>query len=139
MPSIGSLCVGSFFIHSFFYLVTTLLKSDIFWHSKAYTKKTTPPTVFNPQISDWVHCEEETGVYYQLSWFTYKLVIFLFILQKNTLLFKKFPKIYRYFFFQKEIIYDFLCIKSVLFLQGQGLEEFSEWIRIEWVNNEWIS
>ena len=29
--------------------------------------KPTPPTVFNLQASDWVHCEEETGAYYQLS------------------------------------------------------------------------
>ena len=29
------------------------------------TQKPTPPTVFNLQASDWVHCEEETGAYYQ--------------------------------------------------------------------------
>ena len=38
------------------------------------TQKPTPPTVFNLQASDWVHYEEETGAYYQLSRFTYKLV-----------------------------------------------------------------
>ena len=38
------------------------------------TQKPTPPTVFNLQASDWVHCEEETGAYYQLSRFTYKLL-----------------------------------------------------------------
>ena len=38
------------------------------------TQKPTPPTVFNLQASDWVHCEEEAGSYYQLSRFTYKLV-----------------------------------------------------------------
>ena len=53
-----------------FYLTTTLLESDIFRHSNP-----TPPTVFNLQALDWVHCEEETGAYYQLSWFAYKLVI----------------------------------------------------------------
>ena len=31
------------------------------------TQKPTPPTVFNLQASDRVHCEEETGAYYQLS------------------------------------------------------------------------
>ena len=25
------------------------------------TSKPTPPTVFNLQASDWVHCQEETG------------------------------------------------------------------------------
>ena len=29
------------------------------------TSKPTPPTVFSLQASDWVHCEEETGAYYQ--------------------------------------------------------------------------
>ena len=43
--------------------------------------------------SDWVHCEEKTGAYYQLSQFTYKLVIFYYffkvaILPKNM----RFPK-----------------------------------------------
>ena len=52
------------------------------------TQKPTPPTVFNLQTSDWVHCEEETGAYYQLSWNTYKLVLYLtkfvkFILAKK--------------------------------------------------------
>ena len=37
------------------------------------TQKPTP-TVFNLQVSDWVHCEEGTGAYYQLSRFAYKLV-----------------------------------------------------------------
>ena len=39
------------------------------------TSKPTPPTIFNLQALDWVHCEEETVVYYQLSRNTYKLVI----------------------------------------------------------------
>ena len=69
MPSIGSLCVGSFY--SLFYLTTALLKSDI-----SGPQKPPPPTAFNLQALDWVHCGEETGEYYQLSLFTYKLVIF---------------------------------------------------------------
>ena len=62
------------------------------------TKKPTPPTVFNIQALDWVHCEEETGAYYQLSRNTYKFVIFfltnfemLFILPKKILEFLKIP------------------------------------------------
>ena len=43
------------------------------------TSKPTPPTVFNLQALDWVHCKEETGAYYQLSWNTYKSV------KKNTI------------------------------------------------------
>ena len=39
------------------------------------TQKPNPSTVFNQQASDWVHCKNETGAYYQLSRFTYKLVI----------------------------------------------------------------
>ena len=38
------------------------------------TSKPTPHTVFNLQASDWVHCEEETGEYTQLSQNTYKLL-----------------------------------------------------------------
>ena len=47
------------------------------------TQKPTPPTVLNLQASDWVHCEEETGAYYQLSRFTYKLVSFQFFYFKD--------------------------------------------------------
>ena len=43
------------------------------------TQKPTPPTVSNQQASDWVHCEEETGVYYQLYRLTDKMVIFFLI------------------------------------------------------------
>ena len=39
------------------------------------TQKPIPPTVFNLQALDWVHCEEETGAYYKLSWFTYEFSI----------------------------------------------------------------
>ena len=72
------------------------------------TQKPTPPTIFNLQASDWVHCEEETGVYYQLSRLTYKFVIFNFFkvayfAQKN-MYFSKNSLIYIFFFFQKEII-----------------------------------
>ena len=44
-------------IYSIFYLTTALLKSDVF-------RPSTSPTVFNLLVSDWVHCEEETGAYY---------------------------------------------------------------------------
>ena len=40
------------------------------------TSKPTNPTVFNLQAADWVHCEEETGLYNQLSQNTYRLGIF---------------------------------------------------------------
>ena len=46
-------------IYSVFYLTTALLKSDVFWHSKAYSSHS-----FQPTGIDWVHCEEETGAYY---------------------------------------------------------------------------
>ena len=117
MPSIGSLCVCSFYIHSFLYLTTTLLKSDVF----SGTQKPTPPTVFNLQALDLVYCEEETGSYYQLSRFTYKFVIFfytfltLFILPKKYLLFKKFPKfIVNFFFFKKIIGHTYICINAMI-------------------------
>ena len=83
------------------------------------TQKPTPPTIFNLQASDWAHCEEETGVYYQLSQFTYKLVFFLniflklFILQKKHALFKKFPKIYYSFFFQEIIGHTYIYTKCI--------------------------
>ena len=38
------------------------------------TSKPTPPTVFNIQASDWVHCDEETGAYFQLSRNTHKFI-----------------------------------------------------------------
>ena len=72
MPSIGYLLAVPT-IHSFFYL-TTALKSDI-----SGTQTVSPPTVFNLQASNWVHCEEETGAYYQLQRFINKLVILFFI------------------------------------------------------------
>ena len=81
------------------------------------TQKPTPPTVFNLQASEWVHCEEESGAYYQLSQLTYKLIIYFFILKllilpKIHALFKKFHKISYSFFFQKEIIgHTYICTK----------------------------
>ena len=69
MPSIGSLLLVTFlFIH--FSMLQPLSSKVTF----SGTQKPTPPTVFNLQALDWVHCEEETGAYYQLSRFTYKLV-----------------------------------------------------------------
>ena len=71
------------------------------------TSKPTSPTVFNLQALIWVHCEEQTRACYQLSRYTYKLVIFvckflkLFILPKNTRISKKIHKIYFHFFFRK--------------------------------------
>ena len=67
------------------------------------------PTVFNLLASDWVHCEEETCAYYQLSRHTYKLLIFFLQISKVSYFapkkytdFKKFPKIYNFFFLQKD-------------------------------------
>ena len=66
----------------------------------------TPPTVFNLQASDWVHCEKETGACYQLSQFTYKLVkkiffkVFYFA-EKNMPFSKNFLKFIIHFFFKK--------------------------------------
>ena len=53
-------------------------------------QKPTPPTVFNLQATDWVHCEEETGAYYQLSWNIHKFVSF-------------FLQIFKVFYFAKKI------------------------------------
>ena len=70
------------------------------------TSKPNPSTVFNLQASDWVYCEEETGVYYQLSRNTYKffyffLILKLFILEKKYVHFKKIHKLYYSFFLNK--------------------------------------
>ena len=60
------------------------------------TAKPTPPTVFNLQASDWVHCEEETGVHTKFTQQTYKFVSFFifitivhFVAKKNE--FQKIP------------------------------------------------
>ena len=41
------------------------------------SQKPTPPTVFNLQASDWVHCEEETGAHYQLSLLKKRIINFM--------------------------------------------------------------
>ena len=55
----------------------------------------TPPSVFNLQALDWVHCEEETDAYYQLSWNTYKILFFYkflkFVLSTKIRAFQKIP------------------------------------------------
>ena len=58
-------------IYSFFYLTTTQVTFP-------GTKKSLQSTVFNVQASGWVHCEEETGAYYQLYRHTHKLVKIFF-------------------------------------------------------------
>ena len=60
------------------------------------TLKPTPPTVFNQQASDWVHCEEDLGAYAQLAFNTYKLLkkikfLKVFILPKKIHAFQKIP------------------------------------------------
>ena len=91
MPLVLYMMINS--IHSFFFLTTALLKSDVFG-----TQKSTPPTVFNLQASNWVYCEEETGAYYQLSRSTSKMVTFLkklltlLFLPHKYAIFKKFHK-----------------------------------------------
>ena len=85
----------------------------------AVTDKPTPPPVFDLQALDWVHYEEETGAYYQLSRFTYKLVIVFFkkfkvvhFAEKNTRFSKHYLKFIIHFFFQKEIIgHTHICTK----------------------------
>ena len=86
------------------------------------TQKPTPPTVFNLQASDWVHCENKTGAYYQLSQFTHECVIFfkqifkvVYFAQKNTHLSKNSLKfIIKYLFFHKEVIgYTYICSKCI--------------------------
>ena len=77
------------------------------------------PTVFNLQASDWVHCEEETGVYYQLYRHTYKLIFFFlqisivsYFAPKKYADLKKFTKIYYSFIFHKNIIgHTYICTK----------------------------
>ena len=62
------------FLHFHFSTLQPLTRKVTF----SGTQKPTPPTVFNLQASDWVHCEDKTGAYYQFSLFTYKLV-FVFL------------------------------------------------------------
>ena len=88
--------------------------------------KPTPLTVFNLQELDWIHCEEETGAYYQLSRFIYKLVIVFqkkkfkwLILRKKYLLLKKNHTIYYSFFFQRDFwayILNAMITSNLLYL-----------------------
>ena len=80
------------------------------------TSKTTPPTVLNLQASDWVHCEEETGAYKQLSQFTYKLLkkiqIFKVYFSLKNSTFQKIPYNLLFIFSQKEMIGPtYICTK----------------------------
>ena len=43
------------------------------------TQMISPPTVFNLQASNWVHCEEETGAHYSIYYETSKLISFFFL------------------------------------------------------------
>ena len=77
------------------------------------TQKPTPPRIFNLQASDWVHCEEETAAYYQLSRLTYKLIFFLFFFKvayfaKKDALFEKLPEIYYSGFFSKRDNWEYV-------------------------------
>ena len=63
-------------VYSIFYVTTALLKSDVFWHSKAYSSNS-----FQPTSIELGHYEEDTGAYYQLSRLTYKLVITFVVLK----------------------------------------------------------
>ena len=105
-----------------------------FWKVRfPVTQKPTPPTVFNLQASDWIHCEEETGAYYQLCQFNYKLFFYfflflkLFILWKKCVFHKKIPKIYYSFFFQKKIIGNtYICTKCNNFKFTISLKSYEE-------------
>ena len=67
------------------------------------TSKPTRPTVFNLQALDWVHCEEERGVYAQLSRNIYKLVI-------------KKLQIFKVFYFAKKIHEFQKILSNLLFI-----------------------
>ena len=77
------------------------------------TQKPTPPRVFNLQALDWVHCEEETGAYFQLSQLTYKFIIFkkkkikLLILREKKYAPKNSLKFIITFFFKRD---NWACI-----------------------------
>ena len=81
-------------------------------------QKSLQPTDFNLQASYWVHCEEETGAYYQLYRHTYKLVIFFFLISKVLSFcpqkladFKQFPKFFFFFFYKNIIGHMYKCTK----------------------------
>ena len=112
MTSIGSLCVGS--IYSLLFLPYN--RSPEKWCFPALKSLLLP--VFNQQASDWVHCEEETGAYYQLARNTYKLVNFfkqifnVYFASKNTRFSKNSIKFIIQFFFQKPVIgHMYICTK----------------------------
>ena len=78
------------------------------------TSKPTPPTVFNLQASDWVHCEEEMGAYAQMTFNTYKLFkkflqIFkiVYFATKNSRILKNFIK-FIILFFSKIVIWVYV-------------------------------
>ena len=59
------------------------------------TQKPTPPTVFNEQVSDWVHCEEEIDAHSDISRHSYKFLFYflqifkvVYFAPKNTLISK---------------------------------------------------
>ena len=70
----------------YYYMLYKLLSWKITF---PVTSKPSAPTIFNLQASDWVHCEEETGVHTGISRQTSKFVLFfkqffkLFILAKK--------------------------------------------------------
>ena len=92
-------------IDSFFYNTTTLLKSDIFWHSKACSSHSFQPTGIRLG-SLWRGsrrtCWNISAYLYIGKFFFYKFWK-LFILSKNTHISKNFCKIYYSFFFFKKI------------------------------------
>ena len=110
MPSIGFLCIGSFY--SFIFLTYNRSPEKVTFSG---TQKPIPPTVFNLLASDWVHCEEETGAYYQLSRFTYKLVkkkLSCLYFAKKIRAFQKIQYNLLFISFQKEIIrHTYICTK----------------------------
>ena len=73
------------------------------------TQKLTPPSVFNLQASDWVHCEEETGAHAEypdepLNLYSF-LQIFKFVyFAKKIRTFQKISQNLLLLFFHKEII-----------------------------------
>ena len=96
-----------FFICWFLLFIHFSTLQPLSWKVSFYgTQKPTPPPVFNTQASDWVHCEEETGAYYQLSRITSKfvkkkknlLLKLLFLPPQNTWFSKNCIKFINFFF-----------------------------------------
>ena len=102
-------------IHSFFYPTATLLKSDVFRHSKAYSSHSFRPTGIGLG-SLW---RGYTYAYRKVYGKNYKLVkkncnfFKLTMLPKKYVYFKKFPKIYYSFCFQNDFLYTYICSKSI--------------------------